>query len=230
MIRFLQSNWQLAPHTAPPSPFWALRGGSNACEFKSAPSLSAPATTPHQHPPRSSFLYASAVQACADFFSRFGVGRAHAPAPAAPSPSGTGPARWGARAPPDAARRRPAAAEAEWAGLDVEDMGPEALPAARPAAAAAADPPARPPGGGLRARPPLWSLPPPRRPPGGGGVALDLRDVGLRPGLNCAHAAFAVAEVRTAPPPAARAGTRICGLLADQAGRRRRRPGRDTGP
>lgn len=161
-------------------------------------------TTPHQHPPRSSFLYASAVQACADFFSRFGVGRAHAPAPAAPSPSGTGPARWGARAPPDAARRRPAAAEAEWAGLDVEDMGPEALPAARPAAAAAG--------------------------PGGGGVALDLRDVGLRPGLNCAHAAFAVAEVRTAPPPAARAGTRICGLLADQAGRRRRRPGRDTGP
>jgi hypothetical protein len=89
-------------------------------------------TTPHQHPPRSSFLYASAVQACADFFSRFGVGRAHAPAPAAPSPSGTGPARWGARAPPDAARRRPAAAEAEWAGLDVEDMGPEALPPPKP--------------------------------------------------------------------------------------------------
>lgn len=46
MIRFLQSNWQLAPHTAPPSPFWALRGGSNACEFKSAPSLSAPASAP----------------------------------------------------------------------------------------------------------------------------------------------------------------------------------------
>ena len=56
MIRFLQSNWQLAPHTAPPSPFWA-RGAARRLECVRIQERAMPQrprqrpTTPHQHPP-----------------------------------------------------------------------------------------------------------------------------------------------------------------------------------